>query len=137
MSTIPSASLVHTHAEPIESGLARQPSSASRFTRFHAGDATAALRGRTRDASRGRRARDTSVDSGESDAAPVTISGPMVHVGSRFETDAPATRAGETLVTRGLDGTIAHHPGSKEMDESNSPLSVRSAQSQELWPGNY
>ena len=188
MSTIPSASLMQSHAESLEARGTSEPvnhntssmpdadsgpvgraqdSSASSTRRIRDGsvgrnressvgrkarDANLGRRtrdssvGRTRDTSvgsLGRRAREsigsiaTRVRDGSAErntAAPISISGPMIQVGDRFESDTQAKKAMETLNTRGLDGTLAHDPHSKEMAEKPSPESARSV---ELWPGSY
>ena len=93
--------------------------------------------GRWRDNSLGR-FRNRSRDREEETPTPISISGPIVEVENRYES-GPGRKMRETLYMRGLgiEGTIAHDPNSKEVEEEKpSPESATSVE-KEMWPGNY
>lgn len=61
------------------------------------------------------------------------ISGPVVQVGTRFESEEDARRAREQLYRHGLGG----HGDDKSPADRASPVSASTAVSQEMWPGSF
>lgn len=61
------------------------------------------------------------------------ISGPVVQVGTRFESEEDARRARERLYRHGIGG----HGDDKSPADKASPVSASTAVSQEMWPGSF
>lgn len=93
--------------------------------------------GRMRDSSVGR-FRERGLPMGNLGNPVQEISGPIIKVGKRFESEEEAKKARERLYKEGLAGALVHDPNSKEIDaEGASPESEHSGTTDEMWPGNY
>jgi hypothetical protein len=76
------------------------------------------------------------------------ISAPVMHIGTRFESDEEARRARERLYHNGLGSTKGVGFGGLQLmgglssseergDDKASPASASTAVSQEMWPGSF